>query len=270
MKQDYNIENSEPVKQSPFLTPKFVGAAVITVLSYNYIADNLRARDPLADTDTPQDDEQFSVLNMGSNIGSNIGSDNVGQEKREITKADEQGHNLFKYVMCETKRREAMGRRGRELTSYMDGDSPAIGYGNRIKYLSKEWQRIVEEQNYRVTEDQARRMMYETFESLEKTIKSELPHLQRHEIWAVQSLAFNWGMGNLKRSVLWQHLKDNNKTQAAKGAWMQCHAATKNHKISRQFEGALWKGDFDTAKKYADDAYKALKNRGDFKHYKNN
>lgn len=256
---EYKIERGEPDKPSPFLTPKFVGAAIITMVGYNYIAERLRERDPLSALDTPQADEQFSVLD--------IESSDEQKQQRTIDKADQQGHNLFKYVILETKRREAMGRRGKELTSYMDGDSPAIGYGNRIKYLSPEWQRTVEEQGYKVTEDQARQMMYETFEALEKTVKQELPNLNRHERWAVQSLAFNWGIGNLKKSDLWKFLKDADKSSVARGVWMRCHAGTPNHKTSRKFEWALYTGDFDTAKKYADSAYESLLKRGDFKHY---
>jgi GH24 family phage-related lysozyme (muramidase) len=256
---EYKIERGEQDKPSPFLSPKFIGAAIVTMVGYNYIADKMRQRDPLSALDTPQTDEQFSVLD--------IGSSDEQKQQRTIDKADQAGHNLFKYVILETKRREAMGRPGKELTSYMDGDSPAIGYGNRIKYLSPEWQRTVEEQGYMVTEDQARQMMYQTFEQLEKTVKQELPHLQRHELWAVQSLAFNWGMGNVKRSALWKHLKAGDKTGETRRAWMRCHAGTDNHRTSRKFEWALYTGDFDTAKKYADSAYESLRKRGDFKHY---
>ena len=110
---EYDIERGAPDKLSPFLTPKFVGAAIITMVGYNYIADKMRQRDPLSALDTPQADEQFSVLD--------IGSDDEQKQQRTIDKADQQGHNLFRYVILETKRREAMGRKGKELTSYMDG-----------------------------------------------------------------------------------------------------------------------------------------------------
>lgn len=258
---EYDIENSQPFKPTPFLTPKFVGAAVITMLSYNYIADKLRERDPLSELDETQTDEQFGVLGIQS------GTEQADKDERTVDLADTKGHNLFRYVILETKRREAMGRRGKELTSYMDGDSPAIGYGNRIKYLSKNWQRIVEEQDYTVTEEQARQMMYETFEALDKTVKQELPNLNRHERWAVQSLAFNWGMGNLKKSDLWKFLKEGDKSPVARSLWMKCHAGTPNHRTSRKFEWAVYTGDFETAKKYADKAFEALRKRGDFKHY---
>jgi GH24 family phage-related lysozyme (muramidase) len=110
-------------------------------------------------------------------------------------------------------------------------------------------------------------MMYDTFDSLKETISADLPNLDRHELWAVQSLAFNWGYGNVKKSALYQHLKAGSKTGDARRAWMKCHAATDNHRTSRRFEWALYTGDFKEAKKYADKAYNSIAGRGDLKHY---
>lgn len=247
------VQKSEP---PPFLTKRFVVVGAITALAYNYATKEREQRDVLAFTDEPeQNDTQFGLMA-------------TAPEAKEAAKVPEQtGHDLFKYVMLETKRREALGRRGKELESYMDGDSPAIGYGNRIKYLAPKWKQVVEDQNYKVTEAQARAMMYDTFDSLKETISADLPNLDRHELWAVQSLAFNWGYGNVKKSALYKHLKEGNKTGEARRAWMSCHAGTDNHRTSRRFEWALWTGDLKEAKKYADKAYKSIAGRGDLKHY---
>jgi GH24 family phage-related lysozyme (muramidase) len=247
------VQKSEP---PPFLTKRFVIVGAITALAYNYATKERESRDVLAFTDQPEEDTQFGLMA-------------TAPEAKAAAKVPEhtQGHDLFKYVMLETKRREALGRRGKELESYMDGDSPAIGYGNRIKYLPAKWKQVVDEQGYKVTEAQARAMMYDTFDSLKETISADLPHLDRHELWAVQSLAFNWGYGNIKKSALYQHLKAGNKTGEARRAWMKCHAATDNHRTSRRFEWALYTGDFKEAKKYADKAYNSIAGRGDLKHY---
>jgi len=265
MKQDiddaYYEELSGRVQRTnqppPFITKRFVIVGAITALAYNYATKERESRDVLAFTDEPeQSNTQFGLMA-------------TAPEAKAAAKVPEQtnGHDLFKYVMLETKRREALGRRGKELESYMDGDSPAIGYGNRIKYLPAKWKQVVEDQNYKVTEAQARAMMYDTFDSLKETISADLPNLDRHELWAVQSLAFNWGYGNVKRSALYQHLKAGSKTGDARRAWMKCHAATDNHRTSRRFEWALYTGDFKEAKKYADKAYNSIAGRGDLKHY---
>jgi len=263
MKQHYEDAHYEEIggqvqrtNQPPFLTKRFVIVGAITALAYSYATKERAQRDVLAFTDQPEEDTQFGLMA-------------TTPEVKAAAKVPEQtnGHDLFKYVMLETKRREALGRRGKELESYMDGDSPAIGYGNRIKYLSAKWKQVVDEQGYKVTEAQARAMMYDTFDSLKETISADLPHLDRHELWAVQSLAFNWGYGNVKKSALYQHLKAGNKTGDAKRAWMKCHAGTENHRVSRRFEWALYTGDFKEAKKYADKAYNSIAGRGDLKHY---
>lgn len=246
----------QKIQPSPFLSKRFVVVGAVTALSYHYATKEREQRDVLAFTDEPEQNTQFGLMA-------------ALPEAKAAAKVPEQtqGHDLFKYVMLETKRREALGRRGKELESYMDGDSPAIGYGNRIKYLPERWKQVVEDQNYKVTEAQARAMMYDTFDSLKETISADLPNLDRHELWAVQSLAFNWGYGNVKKSALYQHLKAGNKTGDARRDWMKCHAATDNHRTSRRFEWALWTGDLKEAKKYADKAYKSIAGRGDLKHY---
>ena len=253
---------NEQKSASPFLTPKFLVIGAATVLSYNYVTDKMKQRDPLAITDEQPEEVEFSILDVPTEEKTQ-----EQKKQRAVIPAGQQGHDLFKYVMLETKRREAMGRKNAELRSYMDGDSPAIGYGNRIKYLSDKWKAVVDKQGYKVTEQQAREMMYETFDQLKVTVSADMPHLDRHELWAVQSLAFNWGYGNIKKSPLYRFLKSGDKSEAARKAWMRCHASTENHRTSRRFEWALYTGNFDDAKHYADKAYKSLKARGDFKHY---
>jgi hypothetical protein len=111
-------------------------------------------------------------------------------------------------------------------------------------------------------------MMYETFDQLKVIISADMPHLDRHGLWAVQSLAFNWGYGNLKRSPLYKYLKAGDKSEAARKAWMKSHSRyRKPPDKSDALSGRCYTGNFDHAKQYADKAYKSLKSRGDFKHY---
>jgi GH24 family phage-related lysozyme (muramidase) len=109
--------------------------------------------------------------------------------------------------------------------------------------------------------------MYETFHSLEEQVKSDLPHLNPRQRWAVKSLAFNWGYGNVKRSGLWQHLKAGAKGKKVAAAWMRTQVATGNHRTSRRMEVALWNGDDAAVLKVGKNAYNALRVRGDFEHY---
>lgn len=175
--------------------------------------------------------------------------------------------NVFRIVICETKRREAMGHPGRELQRYKDGDTWAIGYGNHIKYLSAGWKNTIKKQGYKVTESQAREMMYQTFHTLGEQIKKDLPGLNHRQQWAVKSLAFNWGYGNVKRSKLWPHLKKRNQGLSVTTAWMRTQVATENHKQSRRLELALWHGEDATALTIGKKAYQHLQKRGDFEHY---
>jgi len=175
--------------------------------------------------------------------------------------------NVFRIVICETKRREAMGHPGKELRRYKDGSTWAIGYGNHIKYLSPAWKKIVKKQGYKVSEAQAREMMYETFHNLGEQIKKDLPGLNHRQQWAVKSLAFNWGYGNIKRSKLWPHLKKGKQGFAVTKAWMRTQVATENHKQSRRLELALWHGEDATALNIGKKAYQHLQKRGDFEHY---
>jgi GH24 family phage-related lysozyme (muramidase) len=207
--------------------------------------------------------------------GSNIVGD-IREAVRRISGAQQQANqwktesgdlNVFRIVICETKRREAMGHPGRELERYKDGDTWAIGYGNHIKYLSPAWKKIVKKQGYKVSEVQAREMMYETFHNLGEQIKKDLPGLNHRQQWAIKSLAFNWGYGNVKRSKLWKHLKARNEGLAVTAAWMRTQVATENHKQSRRLELALWHGEDATALTIGKAAYKQLQNRGDFEHY---
>jgi GH24 family phage-related lysozyme (muramidase) len=179
----------------------------------------------------------------------------------------QRGYDLFKIVMLETKRREALGRKGKELRPYLDGKTWAIGYGCHMKYLSEKWKKTCREQGNVITEAQARTIMYEVFDDLKETIGKDLPHLDRAQLWAVQSLAYNWGYGNVKKSKLYQHLKNGDTSKGTEKVWMQCHAATKGHRTSRRLEVFLFTGKYKNAQEIADDAGKALQKRGDFKHY---
>ncbi len=175
--------------------------------------------------------------------------------------------NYFRIVMLETKRREALGRAGRELERYRDGREWAIGYGNHIKYLPATWKRTIRRQGWKVTEQQARALMYETYDALDKQIKADLPNLSARQRWAVKSLAFNWGYGNVKRSGLWRHLKSGATGKKVAAAWMRTQVATKNHRTSRLMEVALWHGDDAAVLRVGKNAYNALVKRGDFEHY---
>jgi GH24 family phage-related lysozyme (muramidase) len=192
----------------------------------------------------------------------------VAPAKRNDTWHTESGAvNYFRIVMLETKRREAMGRPGRELQRYIDCGNWAIGYGNHIRYLSDGWKRTIKRQGWKVTEAQARALMYETYDALDKQIKADLPNLSARQRWAVKSLAFNWGYGNVKRSGLWRHLKAGAKGKNVAAAWMRTQVSTENHKKSRRMEVALWNGDDAAVLKVGKNAYNALVARGDFEHY---
>jgi len=66
----------------------------------------------------------------------------------------QRGYDFFKIVMLETKRREALGRKGKELKPYLDGKTKAIGYGCHMKYLTDNWKKIIEQQGEKITEQQ--------------------------------------------------------------------------------------------------------------------
>jgi GH24 family phage-related lysozyme (muramidase) len=204
------------------------------------------------------------VANVETMVAEVTGSP-VKQDAKTIE--SQRGYDFFKIVMLETKRREAMGRKGKELRPYMDGKTKAIGYGCHMKYLPEAWKRTIEQQGEKITEEQARQIMYEVFDGLKNEISRDLPHLNRAQIWAVQSLAYNWGYGNVKKSKLYQHLKSGDTSKGAAKVWMSCHAGTENHRISRRLEVFLFTGKYKDAQIIADKAGKALQKRGDFKHY---
>lgn len=197
-----------------------------------------------------------------ASLFSGIGAKRTSAWVKEDGKPD-----LFRIVMTETKRREAMGRPGKELARYKDGKEWAIGYGNHIKYLDEHWTAIVKRQNYKLTETQARELMYLTFHRLDAEIKRDLPRLNEGQRWAVKSLAFNWGYGNIKRSKLYPLLKKGTTGPQVERAWMRCHAGTENHRQTRRMEVAMWNGDYKAATQTAKEAFNAIERRGDFKHY---
>ena len=204
------------------------------------------------------------VANVETMVAEVTGSP-IHQDAKVIE--SQRGYDFFKIVMLETKRREALGRKGKELRPYLDGKTLAIGYGCHMKYLSAKWKKTIEDQGNIITESQARTIMYEVFDNLKETISKDLPHLDRAQLWAVQSLAYNWGYGNVKKSKLYQHLKNGDTSNGTEKVWMQCHAATKGHRISRRLEVFLFTGKYKKAQEIADDAGKTLEKRGDFKHY---
>lgn len=204
---------------------------------------------------------------MGNGIREAVRRISGAQQQASEWRTESGDINVFKIVICETKRREALGRPGRELERYKDGDTWAIGYGNHIKYLSTGWKNTIKKQGYKVTESQAREMMYQTFHTLGEQIKKDLPGLNHRQQWAVKSLAFNWGYGNVKRSKLWPHLKKRNQGLSVTTAWMRTQVATENHKQSRRLELALWHGEDATALTIGKKAYQHLQKRGDFQHY---
>ncbi len=175
--------------------------------------------------------------------------------------------DFFRIVITETKRREGMGKRNRELEMYSDGGYDAIGYGNHVRYLSPEWQSVVRQQGNKVSEAQAREMMYETFDKKDAYIGNDLPKLNEAQRWAVKSLAFNWGYGNVKKSGLWKHLKAGATGPSVEKAWMRTQVKTSNHRKSRALELDLYHGRYDDAITKAKQAYKDLEKRGDFKKY---
>lgn len=180
---------------------------------------------------------------------------------------DDGSVNYFRCIILETKRREALGRPGAELRRYKDGSQWAIGYGNHVRYLSRDWQRTCKRQGWKVTEAQARAMMYETFHNLTEQIKRDLPNTNRRQQLAVASLAFNWGYGNVKRSALWRHLKAGRTGETVTAAWMRTQVATSNHRTSRIMEAAMWNGVDEVVLRGGKAALNALHRRGDLKHY---
>lgn len=204
------------------------------------------------------------------------------EDKVSAVKADMRNHFLlpdgkpdyYKIVVTETKRREALGKKGKELEIYLDGGIKTIGYGNHIKYLSKDQQRLIKQQGNKINEAQAREFMNTIFDEIDRAIKADqakgnLPkNLTAAQKWAIKSLSFNWGYGNVRKSKLWPHLKAGRKGQQVRTIWItktQCQ--TDNHRKSRLMEAALWNGDSKTAIKFAQQAYEHLYNRGDFNHY---
>ncbi|MGI9158410.1 MAG: glycoside hydrolase family protein, partial [Saprospiraceae bacterium] len=188
-------------------------------------------------------------------------------KRADMWRLDDGSVDYFRCIIIETKRREAMGRPGAELRRYKDGREWAIGYGNHIRYLSEYWKRTCKRQGWKVTEAQARAMMYETFHGLCEQVKRDLPNTNRRQQLAVASLAFNWGYGNVKRSGLWRHLKAGRTDNAVSGAWMRTQNATENHRKSRRMEIALWCGNGKAVVSLAEMALSDLRKRGDFKHY---
>lgn len=204
------------------------------------------------------------------------------EAKVSAVKADMQSHFLlpngkpdyYKIVVTETKRREALGKKGKELEIYLDGGIPTIGYGNHIKYLTPGQKTIIKRQKGKITEAQAREFMNYIFDDIDDVIERDqargiLPkNLSAAQKWAIKSLAFNWGYGNIQNSALWPHLKAGSRNQGVRTIWVtmtQCQ--TDNHRTSRHMEAALWNGDSKTAIQFAQQAYEHLYNRGDFKHY---
>jgi GH24 family phage-related lysozyme (muramidase) len=175
--------------------------------------------------------------------------------------------NYFRCVILETKRREALGRRGEELERYKDGDTWAIGYGCHIKYLSPYWKKTLKKQRYKITEIQARAIMYEVMHLLEQQVKRDLPNANRRQRLAVISLSYNWGYGNVKRSGLWKHIKAGSTGNKVAKAWMRTQSQTENHRKSRRMEVALWNGADKIVLQTGKSAYQTLKQRGDFEHY---
>lgn len=205
------------------------------------------------------------------------------EAKVSAVKADMRNHfflangtpDYYKIVVTETKRREALGKKGKELEIYLDGGIKTIGYGNHIKYLTNKQKAIIKSQGGKITEAQARDFMNYIFDDIDKVIKRDqkkgiLPkNLSAAQKWAIKSLAFNWGYGNIQTSALWPHLKAGRRSQVVRTIWItktQCQSD--NHKTSRHMEAALWNGDNKTAIQFAQQAYEHLYNRGDFNHYK--
>jgi len=209
-----------------------------------------------------------TIIDDVANVETMVAEVTGGAVKQDAATIESQrGYDFFKIVVLETKRREALGRKGNELKPYLDGKTLAIGYGCHMKYLSAKWKKTIEDQGNIITEAQARTIMYEVFDNLKETISKDLPHLDRAQLWAVQSLAYNWGYGNVKKSKLYQHLKSGDTSKGTAKAWMKCHSATENHRISRRLEIFLFTGKYKDAQHIADKAGKALQKRGDFKHY---
>lgn len=189
------------------------------------------------------------------------------KRKANLWHNDDGSVNYFRCIIIETKRREAMGRPGAELKRYKDGKEWAIGYGNHVRYLSDYWKRTCKQQGWKVTEAQARAMMYGTFHDLREQVKRDLPNTNRRQQLAVASLAFNWGYGNLKRSALWRHLKAGRAGRGVTSAWLRTQVATNNHRTSRIMEAAMWNGIDEVVLRGGKSALEALRKRGDFKHY---
>ena len=207
--------------------------------------------------------QEGQVKNEETSILSPI-IDNVIKSESNVAKK----YDFFKIVMTETKRREAMGQRGRELQIYYDGDHKTIGYGCHISNLSDEWKTLIKKQGNMVSEKQARELMYNHYEQIHRAIAKDVPGLNTAQMWAVKSLTYNYGWGNVKKSKLFKLIKNKDTSNAIEREWLKTWAKTDNHKVSRKMEIALWMGNYDDAKKISSQAYNELKKRGDFKHYK--
>jgi GH24 family phage-related lysozyme (muramidase) len=133
--------------------------------------------------------------------------DNIDEIKKTVTSSNNKGYDFFKIVMTETKRREAMGAKGKELEIYLDGDHRTIGYGCHISNLSSEWKTLIKNQGNRITEKQARKLMYDHYEQIHQAIAKDVPGLNTAQMWAVKSLTYNYGWGNVKKSKLFKLIK---------------------------------------------------------------
>jgi hypothetical protein len=102
MKHEYaefeEINGEEQRKTAPFLSPKFLLIGAATVLSYNYVTDKMRERDPLAITDEAPEEVEFSILDVPTEEKTQ-----EQKKQRAVIPADQQGHDLFKYVMLGNK-----------------------------------------------------------------------------------------------------------------------------------------------------------------------
>ena len=210
----------------------------------------------------------FAKLPPNSSSKTNDSNSEYIDVVESTIESPDDSYDIFKMIMTETKRRECLGKRGSELKVYSDGGSPTIGYGCHISNLSKEWKKTIKRQHNKITEQQARELMYNHFELLDVVIKKELPNLSKSESWAVKSLTYNYGWGNVKKSKLFNLIKSGDKSEKIKREWLRTWANTDNHKISRNLEISLWLGDYETANEIFNNSYRELEKRGDFKYYK--
>lgn len=146
----------------------------------------------------------------------------------------------FWAVVGEIKRRE-----GVRLNPYRDSKivrgqqkpgSMAIGYGRQISHA--EAFRIKSRGGISLAD--AQRMLYEDIAKIRSALSRERIEMEHNQELAVVCLAYNCGLGNLKKKSLWKMIRRGDCGEAVTREWMRTCATIPSHRKSREFESAMY------------------------------